>query len=224
MTFEVSYLLATKSKNRTGRLYSVIVGISYLTGIRVCLCLKDYATIKMMEKLITTHRFELVEDHHHPGSGRYGILITLPEDISAALPYLNTVLDDTYYDQENRVLIGTSNGRRYAFRPHEIQVGMVAEASTASQNASEAVDLVNQIWQKRYSLTPSSRERSLPTTYAIFKLLPRTSCEKQCGFSSCLAFAAELRNGKVQLEQCPLTSTPEYSDNKKQIITLFSTS
>ncbi len=188
------------------------------------MCLKDYDTIKMMEKLITTYRFELVEDHHHPGSGHYGVLITLPEDISAVLPYLNSVLDDTYYDQENQVLIGASNSRRYAFRPHEIQAGMIAEASNASRSASEAIDLVNQVWQKRNSLTPSLRERSLPTTYAIFKLLPRTSCEKQCSFSSCIAFAADLRSGKVKLERCPLLSTPEYTDNKKQIITLFSTS
>jgi hypothetical protein len=45
-----------------------------------------------MERLITTYRFELVEDHHHPGSGRYGVIITLPEDISAVLPYLNKVI------------------------------------------------------------------------------------------------------------------------------------
>jgi len=48
--------------------------------------------------LITNYQFELVEDHHHPGSGKYSVRIMLPGDISEAFPYLNTVLDDTKYD------------------------------------------------------------------------------------------------------------------------------
>lgn len=176
----------------------------------------------MVERLINTYRFELIEDHHHPGSGRYGVLITLSEDISSVLPYLNSVVGDTYYDQENQVLIGTINKQRYAFRPHEIQVGAVADASDAPHIAIETVELVNKVWQERDRIMPSSKERKLPTTYTIFKFLPRASCEKLCGRSSCLAFAADLRSGKVQLEQCPLLSTPQYRDNKKQIITIFS--
>jgi len=175
-----------------------------------------------MERLINTYRFELVEDHHHPGSGRYGVLITLSEDISDVLPYLNSVMDDTYYDRENRVLIGTSKKQRYAFRPHEIQVGAIADASNASHIAGETVEQVNKVWQERDRILPNSRERKLPTTYAIFRLLPRANCEKLCGYSSCLAFAEDLRSGKAHLEQCPLLSMPEYRDNKKQIIKTFS--
>lgn len=175
-----------------------------------------------MEKLITAYRFELVEDHHSPGSGRYGVLITLPEDISAVLPYLNGILDETWYDQENKVLIGSSNGRRYAFRPREIQIGMIPDASAASRSAGEVVDLVNRVWLERDRMVPSSRERKLPTIYALFRLLPRTHCEKQCGRPSCLAFAADLRTGAAPLERCPLLSIPEYADNRKQIVAIFS--
>ncbi|MHB8909287.1 MAG: (Fe-S)-binding protein [Syntrophales bacterium] len=175
-----------------------------------------------MEKLITAYRFELVEDHHSPGSGRYGVLVTLQEDISAVLPYLNSMLDDTLYDQENRVLIGSSNGCRYAFRPHEIQIGIIPDPSAASRSAAEAVDLVNRIWLERDRVVPSSRERKLPTIYALFRLLPRAQCGKECGYPSCLAFAADLRTGAAPLERCPLLSTSQYADNRKQIIAIFS--
>lgn len=80
-----------------------------------------------MDRLIADFRFELVEDHHHPGSGRYGVRIILPNDISAVFPYPNSVLDDTWYDHENRILIGTGNNGRCAFRPHEVQVGVIAD-------------------------------------------------------------------------------------------------
>ncbi|MFH1381398.1 MAG: (Fe-S)-binding protein [Chloroflexota bacterium] len=174
-------------------------------------------------KLITDYRFELVEDHHHPGSGNYGVRITSPVDISASFPYLNAVLDDTIYDHENSILIGVNNRRRYAFRPNEIQVGMVNEPSEASSIADEVVELVNRVWREHELITPNLKERSLPTVYDIYKLLPRTNC-KECGYATCLAYAADLRNGVVSLEKCPLLSKPEYAKNREQIRALFSSS
>lgn len=182
----------------------------------------DRHPIKMMEDLITDYQYELIEDHHFPGSGRYGVLVTLAEDISAVFPHLNSVLDDTVYDHQNQILIGTNHNQRVALRPHEIRIGMIADPSTASVSVREVVDLVNHVWQERDRIVPSLRERKLPTTYAIFRLLPQANCEKRCGCLSCLAFAADLRSGKAQLEQCPLLSMPEYADNRKRIITMFS--
>jgi ArsR family metal-binding transcriptional regulator len=168
------------------------------------------------DKLIIDYRFELIEDHHHPGSGRYGVRVILPTDISTSFPYLNTMLDDTLYDHENRILIGVNNRRRYAFRPHEIQVGMVIDPSEAASIVEGAVELVNRVWREREDITPSFRERKLPTVYDIYKLLPGTNC-RECGYSTCLACAADIRNGVVSLERCPLLSKPEYTQNREQI-------
>lgn len=45
----------------------------------------------------------------------------------------------------------------------------------------------------------------LPTAIEIFKLLPKTNCG-DCGFPTCLAFAMQLANQKVKLEDCPHVS------------------
>jgi ArsR family metal-binding transcriptional regulator len=177
--------------------------------------------VSSSNKLITDYRFELVEDHHSPGSGRYGVRVILPADISASFPYLNAVLDDTIYDRENSILIGTNNRWRYAFRPHEIQVGMVVDSSEAPPIVNEVVELVNRVWEESENITPSLRERKLPTVYDIYKLLPGTNC-KECGYPTCLACAADIRNGVVPLDRCPLLSKPEYTKNREQILTLFS--
>lgn len=172
-------------------------------------------------RLITDYRFELVEDHHHPGSGRYGVRVILPVDISTSFPYLNAVLNDTLYDHENSILIGTNNRRRYACRPHEIQAGMVKDPSEAPKIADEVVELVNRVWMKREHIAPSLKERKLPTVYDIYKLLPGTNC-KECGYPTCLACAVDIRNGVISLEGCPLLAKPEYKQNREQIRTLFS--
>ena len=174
-------------------------------------------------KLVTDYRFELIEDHHSPGSSRYGVRVILPDDISASFPYLNTVLEDTLYDHENSILIGINNRRRYAFRPHEIQIGMVTDPSEASSIVDEVVGLVNGVWREHEYITPSFRERKLPTVYDIYKLLPGTNC-KECGYSTCLACAADIRNGVISLEGCPLLSNPKFKQNREQIRTLFSSS
>jgi ArsR family metal-binding transcriptional regulator len=145
----------------------------------------------------------------------------LPGDISAAFPYLNTVLDNTWYDHENRVLIGTGNNRRCAFRPHEIRVSVIADTSKASRIASEVVGLVNLIWQERDHIAPRFSRSKLPAVYDIFKLLPWTNC-KQCGYPTCLAFAADLCSGVVLLEQCPSLSQVEWAGNREHIAALFS--
>ena len=174
-------------------------------------------------KLITDYRFELIEDHHSPGSGRYGVRVILPADISASFPYLNTVLDDALYDHGNSILIGVNNRRRYAFRPHEIQAGMVTDPSKASSIVDEAVGLVNRVWEEHEGITPSFRERKLPTVYEIYKLLPGTNC-RECGYSTCLACAADIRNGVITLERCTLLLKAEYTQNREQIRNLFSSS
>jgi ArsR family metal-binding transcriptional regulator len=171
-------------------------------------------------KLINDYRFELVEDHHHPGSGNYSVRILVPDDISGVFPYLNTVLDDPWYDQDH-VLIGSRDKIRYAFRPHEIRVAVLADRSTASDISKKAVDLVNQTWEGRNHITPSLRERKLPPVYEIYKLLPQTNCKK-CGYPTCLAFAAALRSDEARLDKCTLLSEPEYSSNREHITALFS--
>jgi len=174
-----------------------------------------------MSNLITEYRCELVPNPHSHGSGRYGIRVMLTGDISPVFPYLNAVLDGTWYDHENSIFIGMVGRYRCAFRHHEIQVAANADPTTMPLIVSEVVNQVNQVWEKRDGIEPSFTERKLPPVYHVFKLLPGTNCKK-CGYTTCLAFAADLRDGKVLLRQCPLLSQPENEGIRQQIITLFS--
>jgi ArsR family metal-binding transcriptional regulator len=172
------------------------------------------------EKLITDCTFELIEDHHSFGSGRYSGRVLVPADISGCFPYLNAVLTESRYDHENRILIGSNNGRRYAFRPHEIQLGGVPEPDRAPELVDEVVALVNRVWSERDTITPSLKERDLPTVIEIYQLLPRTNC-RECGYVTCLACAADLRDGSLSPEVCPCLAKPEYAANREKLLLLL---
>ena len=178
--------------------------------------------VKNGKKLITDYTFELVEDYHSPGSGRYGVRVNIPTDIGIAFPYLNAVLEDSIYDHENKILIGIGNNKRYAFRSHEINLGMVADPQKASKIVEDAIEFVNGVWADRDNITPSLKERNIPPAFEIYKMLPGKNC-KECGYATCLAFAADLRAGKVVLDKCTLLLESEYSDTRENIIGLFST-
>ncbi len=173
-----------------------------------------------MDKLITDYELQMDEAPCAPGSGFFRVQVVLPGDISAVFPYLNALLEDTLYDRENQILIGSENGRNHAFRPNEITVAGVADYAQARQIARETVDRVNQVWQERADITPSYTERKLPTVIEVYQLLPRTNC-KQCRYPTCLAYAADLRNGIARLEQCPPLLQPEYAENRERLLSLL---
>lgn len=181
---------------------------------------EERGNITVVDELITHYHFELVPDHHSPGSGRYGLRIVPTVDISASFPYLNSTLDGTWYDHENHILVSKGKSQGYAFRPFEILVAALPDPSNASAVACEVVDMVNRVWGGRDRIAPSLRQRKLPAVYDIFKLLPRTNC-KQCGYPTCLAYATDLRSGKATIEQCAPLSEAGHAANRERIEGLF---
>jgi ArsR family metal-binding transcriptional regulator len=174
-----------------------------------------------MEDLINDYNCELAEAGCAPGSGFYSLKVTLTRDISAILPYLNTLFDNTRYDHDNRILICDMNNRGYAFRSLDIRVSGIVDVADVPQAAKEVVDRVNQVWRERDQITPSYSERKLPTVIDIYQLLPRTNC-KQCNYVTCLAFAAELRTDPGLLAQCQPLLQSEHARNREKLEALFS--
>jgi ArsR family metal-binding transcriptional regulator len=170
-----------------------------------------------MEKLITDYEIRLFEPGCAPGSARYGVLIDVPNDISPVFPYLNAILDNVSYDPENRILIWRERRQAYALRPNEIRVAPGEEPFDARLLASEIIERINRVWQERHNITPRFTDRRPTAVIDIYKLLPKTNC-RQCGYATCLAFAAALRSGEACLEQCP----PLLAEQKEKLLALVS--
>lgn len=177
---------------------------------------------RMAGNLIESYEIKMVEPGCAPGSGRWGVLVNLPADISAVFPYLNAVFDDTIYDHQSQILIVREKNQAYAFRPDEIRISRTEDPSHAHQVVTEIVAKVNRIWQERDRITPRFTDKKRVTVIDIFKLLPKTNCKK-CGHLTCLAYAAELRQGTAQLEECPYLASPEYAETRQKLAALFAT-
>jgi ArsR family metal-binding transcriptional regulator len=160
---------------------------------------------KPADLLIHGYRLDLSEILCHPGAAAWNAKALVEDCIGAVLPYLNAELKGADYHHDLETLIWRTGRQKYALRPHEITVAPVKDREEAGQLMDDMVGVVNTIWKRRADIKPSFSCRRLPGLLDIYKLLPATNC-RQCGYSSCLAYAAQLREGKAELSQCPSLS------------------
>ncbi len=170
----------------------------------------------MKNQLIAHYDIEIVEPGCSPGSGRYGLRVVIVEDISEIMPYINAMAANAWYDHENRTLILKEPGQAFALRPHEIRIARLAEPASASDLGAAVVAKINAIWAQREKTVPRFDTRNLPSAMDILKLLPRTNCH-QCGYATCLAFAASLRSLQAEVEACGPLSSPGHEAQRRKI-------
>ena len=131
----------------------------------------------------------------------------LDGDISQLFPYINAVA-------ESASLLEKPPFIRFVLE--RFSCGLysdhgVAASFTTSQEAlgflDRLIDFLNDIGQRRDSLKPNYKKWNPVPVLQIFRLLPQTNC-MNCGYPSCLAFAAALSTQKTSPERCPGFSSP----------------
>jgi len=165
----------------------------------------------MAEPLIRSFELRLATPECFPQATWYRAHVDVDNNISGVLPYLNAELTGCEYDRGASVLLWTEGGRRYAFRPGEIAVAPVADRQEAEGLVERIVGLVNDIWHRRHQIAPSFEGRKAPPNLLdIFRLLPGTNC-RECGYPTCMAFAAAVRGDPSKVSLCPHVSEEEFS-------------
>ncbi|NQT72909.1 MAG: hypothetical protein HQ553_09075 [Chloroflexi bacterium] len=162
----------------------------------------------MSEQLIGRFDMEMKSPSCTPGASWWGVKISLDDDISKVFPFLNAELKDADYNHKEKVLLWDSDkGFRCAFRPNEIAIAPVEDREVAQQICDDAIDMLNDIWNRRNQIEPNVAGKAPPPSMIqLLKLLPGTNC-KECGYPTCMAFAAGLIKRQAELSGCPHLSS-----------------
>jgi ArsR family metal-binding transcriptional regulator len=166
------------------------------------------------ETLIRDYEVTMATPECRPGSDRLRACVRFEEDITEVLPYLNAQLGGSDYHHKDAVLLWARDERHYAFRPHEIAIAPVLdnEVEEAIKLAGAIVEDVNAIWRRRAEIEPRFEGKEPPPTVLdVYRLLPRTNC-KECGFPTCMAFAAALRADATKAPICPHLRETDYRE------------
>lgn len=130
-------------------------------------------------------------------------IATFDADISPAFPYLNAELGGWDYNQENQVLLlKLADGKWITLQPHEMAIRGARDIEESHALLTWIQGQINEIYERRESITPRYTSQAGLKVIEILKLLPMTNCQA-CGYATCMAYAAALREGEITPQDCP---------------------
>jgi ArsR family metal-binding transcriptional regulator len=135
------------------------------------------------------------------------------------MPYLNARLEETNYNHKAKTLLWNNRdeGITYAFRPNEISIAPIADRETAVEICDNLIGMICDVWSKRNEIEPDFTGKAPPPNIVeMIKLLPGTNC-KDCGYATCMAFAAGLIKKETELSQCSYLLKEDFTDNYSQL-------
>ena len=132
---------------------------------------------------------------------------TLDWDISPLFPYINAVAQKAQYFERPDYIRFSFQNRLCAFYPRNGAFTPVGDMADAAEFLSELAKFIFGIRDKYQDITPNYKRFKPASPVDIFRLLPATNC-RQCGYATCVAFAAALARNHTTLVECPHLANP----------------
>lgn len=151
--------------------------------------------------LLESYTKEIFRAKCNPSFESVHCIAHLAEDIREVLPYLNTVLGGFGYTKEPPSLTLRIHGRLITLHPKEIAINALEDEQQAEKILQWLKKEINQTWERRSEIEPTTEVATRPQLFEILKRLPRTNC-KECGQPTCMVFAALLVDGIKGPEDC----------------------
>lgn len=145
-----------------------------------------------------------------PGSTTVNSLMAsfaFSETILELFPYINAVAEQSYFHKHPPHLRFLFKKRQCVLYPDRCITSPFIERSQVSRFAGEFLDFINDIANRKESIPPKSKAFRGISVMEIIKLLPLKNCG-ECGFKTCMAFAAAISRQRATPGFCPYFSLP----------------
>jgi len=144
-------------------------------------------------------------------------IATFEADISPSFPYVNAELGGWDYDQANQVLLlKLSDGKWITLHPHKIAIRGARDMEEAQALLVWIQAQINDTYERRDHINPRYVSQAGLKIMEILRLLPMTNC-KLCGYATCMAYAAALREGEVSPEACKPLWEEKYREKREKL-------
>jgi len=152
--------------------------------------------------LLRNYTLEIFNSACNPGAMAVHCYAHLEQDISAALPYLNTVLGGFEFIPDPPAVTFKVHGKLIAIHGRRIAVNALKDEDEARKIVEWLKREINDAWENREGIVPSFKGAPRPQLIEILKRLPKTNC-RQCGEPTCMVFAARMAEGAKGAAACP---------------------
>ena len=132
----------------------------------------------------------------------WGAYFQLDSDIRSVFPYLNRMLQSARYVQKPVYLQFPYLDCYTTLYPREVLAAPFSGKEEALSFFDNLSVFINEVFENRDHIEPDHKTFCPVSVIDVLKLVPRTNC-RACGYSTCMAFAAALRQGKTTPSRCP---------------------
>jgi DNA-binding CsgD family transcriptional regulator/ArsR family metal-binding transcriptional regulator len=132
----------------------------------------------------------------------WGAYFKLDTDVSPLFPYLNAILANAKFCDRPECVEFILDDFKCMLYPQEVIASPFTGEDQACQFAQRLIDFLNDLYAKKDSLKANYKKFKPVAVLDIYKILPQTNCQ-ECGFATCLAFAAGLSKSQTSPDQCP---------------------
>ena len=136
----------------------------------------------------------------------------LNQDVSGALPYLNSVLGGFEYLKDPPAVTFRIHGKLITVHPEKIAINALKDEEEADKILQWLKGEINDAWDKRDEIEPCYEGVGKPKVFKILKMLPQTNC-RECGEPTCMVFASRIAEGAKGIEKCEALS----DENKAEL-------
>jgi DNA-binding CsgD family transcriptional regulator/ArsR family metal-binding transcriptional regulator len=126
----------------------------------------------------------------------------LHEDVSQLFPYINAVAEDAVYYEDPPFIKFSLDLIQCALHPDSGAASAFEKEGEAHVFMDRLIAFLNDLHARRDSIEPSYRMYRQVSVLDVFRLLPRTNC-RECGFPTCMAFAAAVSKQETVPARCP---------------------
>lgn len=148
------------------------------------------------------------------------IKANLSSDISELYPYLNSVITSAVYNKEAHWLTMRLQEKIVTFNTDGLSVTKLINETDAYETLDHIKDIVNNTFLRKDEISANDEMKKPPTPLEIYKRLPKTNC-KQCGETTCLAFAGKLLNAGKKATDCQVLLQQEREIEKDDLENLL---
>jgi len=162
--------------------------------------------------LLENYQLEIVNSECMPGAMGVLCFAHLDQDVSGAIPYVNSVLGGSTYMKDPPSVTFKSQGKLITIYQKKIAINALKDEAEARKIVEWLKREINDAWEKKDSITPSFEAMPQPKLMEILKLLPKTNC-RECKEPTCLVFATRVVEGAKGPESCPALT----SENREKL-------
>jgi ArsR family metal-binding transcriptional regulator len=151
--------------------------------------------------LLENYELEIFNSKCNPGALSVHCFAHLSQDVSDALPYLNTLLGGFEYLQDPPSVTFKAQGKLITVHGRKIAVNALKDEAEARKIIEWLKREINDAWNQRDQIEPSTQSTPRPKLIDVLRLLPKTNC-KACGEPTCMVFAARIVEGAKGIQSC----------------------